>query len=97
MHQIDIHPEVFKELEKSRNWYDKQSAGLGDRFLDQVDRAMEAISEYPETWPPYIFGTRRFLFHRFPYAVVYYIDKSKIKVIALMHFKQKPGYWKKRK
>lgn len=96
LHQIDIHPEAYQELEASRNWYEEQSPGLGGRFLDEVDRAMAAISEYPETWPSYTYGTRRFFLHRFPFAVVYFLDEATVKVIALMHFKRKPGYWKKR-
>ena len=94
--QIEIHPEVYKELEASKNWYEEQSRGLGDRFLDEVDLAMTAISEYPESWPTYVSGTRRFLLHRFPFAIVYLHSETKISVVALMHFKRKPGYWENR-
>ncbi len=80
----------------SKDWYEEQSKGLGDRFLDEVDIAMEAIAGYPETWPPYVAGTRRFLLHRFPFAIVYFHSETKITIVALMHFKRKPGYWKNR-
>jgi toxin ParE1/3/4 len=93
---IEIHPEVYKELEASKDWYEEQSRGLGDRFLDEVDLAMAAIAGYPEIWPPYVSGTRRFLLHRFPFAFVYFHSDTKITVVALMHFKRKPGYWKNR-
>ncbi len=94
--QVEIHPEVYKELEASKNWYEEQSRGLGNRFLDEVDHAIAVISEYPETWLAYVSGTRRFLLHRFPFAIVYLHNETKISVLALMHFKRKPGYWKKR-
>ena len=93
---IEIHSEVYKEMEESKDWYEEQSRGLGDRFLDEVDLAMAAISGYPETWPPYVSGTRRFLLHRFPFAIVYFHNETKITVVALMHFRRKPGYWEKR-
>lgn len=96
MYHVEIHPEVYKEIDASKQWYDEQSMGLGGRFLDEVDRAMEAISMSPEIWPPYVSGTRRFLLHRFPFAIVYFYTESKVKVIALMHFRRKPGYWGKR-
>ena len=96
MLQIEIHPEVYKELEASKAWYEGQSRGLGDRFLNEIDLAMAVISEYPETWPAYVSGTRRFLLHRFPFAIVYLHNETKITVVALMHFRHKPGYWKTR-
>ena len=96
MLQIEINPEVYKELEASKAWYEEQSRGLGDRFLNEIDLAMAVIREYPETWPAYVSGTRRFLLHRFPFAIVYFHNEQKITVVALMHFRRKPGYWKTR-
>lgn len=93
---IEIHPEVYVELESSKQWYAKQSPGLGIRFLDEVDRAMNSIGEFPESWPVYTHGTRRFFLHRFPYAVVYLNHETKIQVLALMHLRRRPGYWRNR-
>jgi hypothetical protein len=33
---------------------------------------------------------------RFPFAVVYEIESHNISVIAIMHLRRRPGYWKRR-
>lgn len=93
MTRIEILSEAYKELESARQWYEERSRGLGGKFLDEVDWGMNAIRDFPDTWPLYIHGTRRVLLHRFPFAIVYLYDGEKVYVIALMHLRRKPGYW----
>jgi len=35
------------EIDDTVLWYDSQSAGLGTRFLDELDRAIRRIASYP--------------------------------------------------
>ena len=51
--QVEVHPEVYNELEQSRAWYENQAKGLGIEFLDEVDRAINLIRQFPNTWSPY--------------------------------------------
>ena len=39
-------------------------------------------------------GVRRFLVHRFPYAIIYKPTSSLIQIIAVMHLRRHPDYWK---
>jgi hypothetical protein len=32
------------DLQQARNWFDQREAGLGDRFLESVEQAIERIS-----------------------------------------------------
>ena len=50
---IKVDPAVYAELEYARDWYKQQSPGLGTEFLDEVDRAIEAILRSPQTWPTF--------------------------------------------
>jgi len=59
--QIKVHPKVYNELEQARSWYENQAKGLGAEFLDEVEHAINLIRQFPDTWPPYSGGTRRFL------------------------------------
>ena len=94
--RIEIHSDVYDEIEAAKRWYENQVEGLGERFEQELDRAMLCIREFPGTWPQYTAGTRRFFLHRFPFAVVYLYDEKIIRVFALMHLRRKPGYWRKR-
>lgn len=93
---VEVLPEVYNEMEAARSWYDNKLKGLGSRFLDEVDRAMDAIIESPNIWTNYSVGTKRFILHRFPFSIIYRHNDIKIQILALMHFKKKPGYWKDR-
>ncbi len=94
--QIEIHSDVYDEIEGAIRWYENQVTGLGERFEQELDRAMLCIREFPDTWPKYTAGTRRFFLRRFPFAVVYLYDDKINRVFALMHLRRKPGYWRKR-
>jgi plasmid stabilization system protein ParE len=98
MLKIEVHPQVYLELENSRSWYEERGEKLGNEFLEEVNRAINTIKESPTTWTWYDKKQkiRRFFVHRFPYAVIYRLTSSAIQIIAVMHLHRKPDYWKKR-
>ena len=95
--KLEVHPEVYEELEEARSWYDEHTPGLGKEFLDEIERAVSTIQKAPEAWPVYSNNVRRFLVHRFPFAILYRYGDSKIQIIAAMHQRRRPDYWKGRK
>ena len=66
---LEFHPEAVAELERAMVWYNQQRLGLGDSFFQEITTAVIRIRDAPNTWPVYERGTRRFLVHRFPFAV----------------------------
>ena len=50
---IDVHPDVYNELEDSRSWYEEHAENLGTEFLDEMGRAVNAIQSAPTVWPWY--------------------------------------------
>ena len=97
--KIEIHPDVYSELDLSRAWYEEKATNLGTEFLDEIERALKVIVEAPAMWPWYDTeqGVRRFLVHRFPYAILYRTTTTAIQVIAAMHLRRHPHYWISRK
>lgn len=93
---IAFHPEASLELVEASHFYDSRQEGLGDRFLDALDEALEAIQEDPLIWKPDRRGRRKYLVWRFPYQLVYRIERSRIFILAVAHGSRKPGYWKHR-
>ncbi len=49
MLKIDVHPDVYAELEDSRSWYEERARNLGKEFLGEVDRAVNAVQRAPIT------------------------------------------------
>jgi plasmid stabilization system protein ParE len=69
---------------------------LGESFLDEVERAVADVSESPERWPCFLLNSRRRLLDRFPYSLAYLVENERIYILAVMHQRSRPGYWRKR-
>ena len=93
---LEFHPDAFGELEQAKRWYDRQRQGLGEAFFQEISAAIAHIQESPYTWPEFRQGTRRFLIHRFPFAVIYSHSGNNVLVVAVMHLKRRPDYWRSR-
>jgi plasmid stabilization system protein ParE len=52
---------------------------------------VEAPTSFPEVEPGV---RRRFVFHRFPYAVLFRVLDDEVQVVAVMHLHRRPGYWR---
>ena len=93
---IEFHPEAVAEAQAARMWYDARSQTASRSFVAELDRAIAEIGESPNRWPQYVEGTRRFLFRRFPFMVVYRVRPDRIQILAVAHARRKPAYWKQR-
>ena len=91
-----FHPDVYYELKDSYDWYERQANGLGDDFLLELEQAYQVIEEFPDTWPKFKKGFRRFILGKFPFSVIYKETSQTIYIVAIMHNSRKPGYWLKR-
>jgi plasmid stabilization system protein ParE len=89
-------PEAADELETAVHCYEARSPGLGTQFSVEVEIAVKAIAENPETWPIFTKKTRRRLLKRFPLAIFYRIEPTTIVIVAVAHLWRKPNYWKDR-
>jgi plasmid stabilization system protein ParE len=92
----DLHPQAIKEARAAYRWYARRSARVAARFLAELDRAMQEIAANPDLWSPYLHGTRAFRLHRFPYLVIYRRTNETLQVVAVMHGRRRPGYWRRR-
>ena len=88
-----LHPEAIKEARAAREWYLARNAEAGEAFMAELDAAIEQIERGPRQWPPYLGGTRRYLFHRFPFFVVFRETDARIEIVAVAHGRRRPGYW----
>jgi toxin ParE1/3/4 len=94
-----FHPLAESELLDAARYYEARSRGLGHSFLAAVRRAIEQIQAFPESSPVVRRGLRRNALRRFPYSLIYIYEAElgEVKVIAVMHQKRRPSYWKGRK
>ena len=74
-----------RELDDATNFYEMEFEGLGKRFLTEVKKAVVRISEYPKAWSVERGEVRKCLLHRFPYKLLYSIERDHIHVMAVAH------------
>jgi hypothetical protein len=51
------------------------------------------VAAAPLRWPAYRAKTRRYVFRRFPYSLVYKVYGDLVRVLAVAHDKRRSNYW----
>jgi plasmid stabilization system protein ParE len=62
--RIRFRLEAAGDVESARDWYEQQSAGLGQKFLASFDHAIDLIARFPRAFPEIAGEHRRALLHR---------------------------------
>ncbi|SRR6266705_5255911 len=94
--RVALHKDAVAEARAAREWYEVRSVAAAEAFMEELDRIVARIGEYPDGGAAYLEGTRRYLMQRFPFSVVYRQKRRTHQVVAVAHSKRKPGYWKSR-
>ncbi len=92
---VILSPAADREFDEASAWYERQ-AGLGVRFVEHVQEALDRIGRSPELHAPIYRDVRRVRVPRFPYGVFYRILEARIEVIAVFHDKRNPQIWRSR-
>lgn len=85
-----------EEMTEAAVFYESSSGGLGTDFLDDVQIAIDRLSEYPRLGEPIDFNFRRTLLHRFPFSLIYAVERTGIVIVAVAHHGREPDYWRSR-
>ena len=91
-----LDPQAWQEIEAADDWYLQRSVDASIGFIAAISDALDSISQAPQRWPKHLYGTRRFVLHRFPFSIIYLDDPDALSIVAVAHNKRKPGYWKQR-
>jgi plasmid stabilization system protein ParE len=98
--KVVARPDAQDDILQAANWYDRQSVGLGDEFVEEVVALVDALATDP------LFQSRshptkniRWRYpKRFPYRVIYeVIEEEQLVVIgAVLHAARHDRVWRKR-
>ena len=84
------------ELNEAVRDYDHQLPGLGFRFFQEVDAAIDRIKFMPEAWTKIGEQTRRCILKGFPYALLYVVEPREILITAVAGLHRDPEHYKNR-
>ena len=96
MNRIEIRPQAEQEIADAADWYEQRSPGLGAAFIHAVDTALTTISEQPLAFSPVGRGARKFVIHRYPFAIIYRATGGSIVVYSCFHGRRNPRRWRER-
>ena len=95
--RVRLHPDADRDVEDGLAFYSARSAIAAERFLSEIEAALELVAEAPDRWPLYRAGTRRHVMSAFPYSIIYRVTRDEIQVFAVAHAKRRPQYWSRRR
>ena len=91
-----FHPEARAELVAAAVHYQEINPALAQRFFREIDEVTTEICARPKLRRMFDPPARRHFGSTFPYAIVYIEEPDRIWIVAVMHFKRRPGYWHSR-
>lgn len=77
-------------------YYREESLGLADRFYEELTRLLRDVCEAPQRFRVFASPVRRHFGVTFPYALLYVDRSDHVLILAVSHFKRRPGYWRNR-
>jgi plasmid stabilization system protein ParE len=94
--RISIHETAEIELNDAADFYDIACPNLGSAFIDEIQRTIEKISEFPDAAQVVRGQIRKKPAAKFPYSVIYSVHADEIRILAVAHQKRRPLYWRTR-
>jgi plasmid stabilization system protein ParE len=98
MTDLRWHPAAAREAKAARRWYqiDQDAPEAARRFQAALQRALSQIVKAPERWPVLADDLHKRPLRGFPYRVVYQQRSDHVLIVAVMHERQQPQYWRER-
>ena len=91
-----FHPEAQIEMVESAKYYETEQEGLGKRFLEAVRAATRRVCLFPAIYQRVQDNIRQCSVDRFPFGIVFRERPDHVQIIAVVHFRRDPNYWKRR-
>ncbi|MFO7559939.1 MAG: type II toxin-antitoxin system RelE/ParE family toxin [Desulfobacterales bacterium] len=89
--KIEILDSDEEDLIDGFKFYENQSRGLGDYFLDSIFSDIESLRVYAGIHALH-FGYHRLLSKRFPFAIYYRLHNEIIRVYAVLDCRRNPAW-----
>jgi len=95
--RVVFSPEAAAEYADAERHYAAQAPNAGLAFRSEVRAVLARLRNWPLAAPVERESIRRLLLRRFPYKILYSVERDLIYVIAIAHQRRAPEYWVGRK
>jgi len=90
--QVKLNALAQREAVKIADQYDDERPGLGDEFLDELNRALDVIEVHGHRMAVIAKDVRAMRLSRFPYGVYYRLTSKVIRVLTIRHLHRHPDF-----
>lgn len=92
-----LHRGAEQDLTEAFRFYRHEAGnGLARRFLDEFERVIKLLEEFPDIGKPTGEDRRSFPLTGFPYSVIYRHVNAKIRVLVVRHQNRDPAHGEQR-
>jgi plasmid stabilization system protein ParE len=95
-YRLEATTAVELDIEAAFEWYEREEAGLGLDFLDELRASYLRILNHPPAYQDLRSGIRRALTRRFPYCIYFSVEADLVVVLAVLHSARDPEEWQHR-
>ena len=95
---ITFNKQAASEFSQAGEWYEEQRAGLGEDFIAAIEASLKVIASDPERFQPVADPVRIYRLKKYPYNIFFrhFPGRQHIRILAIMHHRRRPDYWKER-
>lgn len=94
--ELIIRPEAEADIAQAFGWYEARVSGLGSEFMLVLDATFNSILRNHDLYPEVHRNVHRALTRRFPFAIFFVVEETRIIVLSVFHVKRNPRIWKRR-
>jgi len=91
--KVILHKAAEEEIHQAFAWYAERSEIAAHAFVQELSSMMRLAINSPETWPIGVGNTRRIVFPRFPFDLVFRVRNQTLQIVAVAHHRRRPSYW----
>jgi plasmid stabilization system protein ParE len=91
--RVELDPEAVAEARAAAEWYGQRGKKAQADLRRELAAALRRIGRWPDSYSPYVRGTRWCRLRKFPYLVVFREREDFVQVVAVAHERQRTGYW----
>lgn len=91
-----FHPGAAEEYVLAVQYYAAIHSELGARFNAEIEKLVSEVCWHPERYLQFSPPVRRARSRKFPYSLVFLDQTDRVWIVAVMHAKRRPEYWRNR-
>lgn len=80
-YKISVKDEAELDLLEAFDWYETEKPGLGNEFLNELDKCIVHLENNPLQYQIIYKNVRRILLQRFPFGVFYLVETNIVHII----------------